>query len=120
MDRFLLALENGTEEQLEELLTPDATLREESSGTGTSALPALLALTRSWSGTPADSAAPTTVAQTAPFGPAEIVEINAHSTDAWATVFVAGPPLVEGYWKVRLENRMGGHQIQEVVVPKSH
>lgn len=116
---FLLALENGTSERLETLLAPGATVREESSGSGNSALPTLLSLARSWTGA-VEGATSAGAAHAAAFGPAHIVEISPQSTDAWATVFVAGPPQVEGYWKIHLERRHDGQQVQEVIVPKSH
>lgn len=117
--RFLLALQNRASEQLEALLAPDATVREQGAGSGNPALPTLLDLASTWSGGPSERA-PSSSSATLPFGRAHIVALETQGKDAWATVEVDGPPKLRGLWKVRLGEGYGASQVQEVILPKGN
>lgn len=118
-NRFLLALENRAPEQIESLLAPGATVREETSGTGNAALPALLHLARAWStARETEPDQPDTATQV--FGPTRIIELQGQGTESWVMVEVDGPRAVQGLWKIRLDHRNEAPQIAEVVLPKAN
>lgn len=117
--RFLLALQNRSPEQLENLLLPGAIVREETSASGNAALPFLLDLSSTWSLLrEAEPGGADTSVQA--FGPSHVIDLQTQGSETWATVEVDGPPKVRGLWRIRLDGGSEIPKVAEVVLPKGN
>lgn len=116
---FLLALQNRAPEQLESILAPGATVREETSGTGNAALPTLLHLSSAWSAT-RESEPERTDANVQVFGPARVLELQTQGHESWVTVAVEGPKVVQGIWRIRIDHGRETPEVAEIILPKAN
>jgi hypothetical protein len=111
--RLFLALRTGALEEIAPLLAENAAVRPENSTAPQPALKELQQLSAKWS-----SSASGGMGERQALGPVDTKEIRHHDKFVLVTVAVAGPPEVQGDWKLRFNRQESGSLIEEIILPQ--